>query len=477
MDQTDFLYEQVERRVQTLIEDGVLAAGERIPSLRRMSRQAGVSLATVTQAYVELERKGLVEARPKSGFFVRPPSGPEIEVPVSAKPHLSPRRVQFGDLSSTVFGAAHDPDVLSLATAFPSPELLPDRSLARAFNRVMARAGSAAFQYAPVDGLHDLRRQIALRLANLGSPVSPDDILITNGATEALAIGLRSVARPGDVVAVESPCYFAVLELIEQLGLLALEIGTDAQTGMRIDSLERALDDVDVAAVLLVPNFSNPLGSLMPDGSKRRLVELLGEREVALIEDDVYGDLHFGERRPGLLRGFDRRDAVISCSSFSKTLAPGLRIGWLLAGRHAATARSRKRSMSLSTSTVGQLAVAEFLANGRYDRYLRRVRATYREQIARARSLIAESFPPQTRVTRPQGGFVLWVQLPPIVDGKELFRRALERGVAVTPGALFSPTRKFDNFIRICCASPWSDAMSSAIATVGEIAHALERSG
>ena len=474
---TEYLYRQVERKVQGLIEGGVLVDGERVPSLRQMSRQAGVSLATVTQAYLELERKGLLEARPKSGFFVRERPGPEIDVPASAKPHMSPRRVQFGDLSRTVFTAAHDPTVQSFATALPSLALLPEKGVARALGRTISRAGTQALQYGPPDGLPDLRRQIALRLANIGSPVAPDDVLVTNGVTEAVAISLRAVAKPGDVVAVESPCYFATLELIERLGLLALEVGTDVDTGLRIDSLEQALDDVDVRAMLLVPNFSNPLGSLMPATNKRRLVELLAEREIALIEDDIYGDLHFGERRPELLRAYDRQDTVITCSSFSKSLAPGLRVGWMLPGRHASAARSWKRSMSLATSSLGQLAVAEFLASGRYERYLRDVRAAYREQVARMRGAIAESFPPETRVTRPQGGFVLWVQLPPSVDGMELFHRALERGVAVTPGALFSPTRKFNNFIRICCGSPWSEDLAAAVAILGTIAAELARDG
>ena len=471
---SSYLYERVEAQVRTLIEQRVLQPGERIPSLRRMSSQARVSLATVMQAYMSLERRGLIEARAKSGFYVRAPVGGGPAIPESAKTHLSPRRVRVRDMTETISHAAKQPGVVSFGMADPSAELLPVKGLSRSLSRVLTRDRLASLQYGYADGEFELRRQIALRLANIGTPTNPDQVVVTNGATEALALCLQAVARPGDVIAVESPTYHAVLRLIGQLGLLALEIRTDPQTGLVLDDLKQALDRVDVRAVLAVPNFSNPLGSLMPDTHKAALVTLLSEREIPLIEDDIYGDLHFDtSERPRQVKSFDAQGWVLCCSSFSKTLAPGYRIGWVCGGRFATTISRWKWATSLANPTLPQLGVAEFLNTGSYDRYLRGVRAAYAERVGRVRNAIGEHFPPGTKVSRPQGGFVLWVELAQNIDGEQLLKQSLECGISFFPGVLFSPTGKYRNYFRVACGLPWSPKVDAALATLGGIAHKL----
>jgi DNA-binding transcriptional MocR family regulator len=221
-----------------------------------------------------------------------------------------------------------------------------------------------------------------------------------------------------------------------------------------------------------VANFHNPVGSLMPDAGKQRLVAMLAERGIPLIEDDIFGDLHFGETRPRIAKCFDRDGLVLTCSSFSKTLAPGYRIGWVIPGRFAAAVLKIKRSMGFS-ATPTQLAVAEFLRSGGYDRHLRRLRAAYRDQVQRMRDHIAQVFPAGTRITRPQGGFVLWVELPPGVDSMELFEQALAAGVSIAPGTLFSPTQKYRRFIRLNAGMVWSDPLRAAVDTLGRLVHAL----
>jgi len=468
-----FLYERVASEVRGLIDAGVLAPGDRAPSLRRMSRQARVSIATVMQAYMALERKGYLEARPKSGFYVRARRPVEPSVPRPSSPRSAPRKVQFGDLVHTIFAVNRKPGMISLGVANPSPELLPVKALIRATSQIANRHPLAALEYCFQPGAEELRRQVALRAAALGCVVEPDEVIVTAGATEALAVSLQAVARAGDAIAVESPCYFIVLQLIERLGMLAVEIRTDPDEGISLEALERTLAEVDVRAVLLVPSFNNPLGSLVPQANRARLVELLGARGIPLIEDDIYGDLHFGDERPPLAKRFDERGLVLTCSSFSKTLAPGYRVGWVLPGRYRQAVMQWKQMTSPATASLPQLALAEFLHTGNYDRFLRRVRRTYREQVERMRLAIGEAFPPGTRVTRPQGGFVLWVELPKAVDGEALFRAALERGVSVAPGVLFSPTRRYRNFVRIACGLPWSEAIEGAIATLGELSHRL----
>ena len=470
----NYLYERIEAEVRTLIEQQVLQPGDRIPSLRRMSNQARVSLATVMQAYMSLERKGVIEARAKSGFYVRADPSGGLPIPASAKTHLSPRRVQVGDIAETIFRAAKEPSVISFGLADPCPELLPIKGLSRALSRVLGRERLGSLQYGYAEGEFVLRRQIALRLASIGSPTNPDQVVVTSGATEALALCLQAVARPGDVIAVESPTYHAVLRLIGQLGLLALEIRTDPSTGLALDDLRQALDRIDVRAVLAVPNFSNPLGSLMPDEHKAELVRLLSEREIPLIEDDIYGDLHFGATRPRQVKSYDQKGWVLCCSSFSKTLAPGYRVGWVCGGRFTTTIKRWKWVTSLCNPTLPQLALAEFLATGSYDRYLQRVRSAYREQVGRVRDAIGRHFLAGTRVSRPAGGFVLWVELAAAIDGEQLLQKGLERGISIIPGALFSPTGKYRHYIRVACGLPWSPVVETALATLGGIAHELQ---
>ena len=468
-----FLYEQVENQIRSMISTGVLKAGERTPSLRKMSKQSRVSIATVMQAYLALERKGLIEARPKSGFFVKPALSREPTLPRVVKPRGLPRKVQVGDMAATVFAAAQSPGIVSLGIANPSAELLPVKGLTRAMTQVANRRRLESMQYCPASGVEDLRRQIAFRSADLGSVVSPDDVLVTNGATEALAVSLKLVANPGDIIAVESPTYFYVLQLIERLGMLAVSVRTDTENGMCLDSLEQTLDRVDVKAVLAVPNFNNPLGSLMPDQAKRRMVEILTERDVYLIEDDVYGDLHFDEQRPRIAKCYDEAGIVLTVSAFSKTLAPGYRVGWLLPGRFGKQAVQLKHAMSGCSATLVQMAIADYLRSGNYDRFMRKVRKSYQEQVGQMRSAIAKYFPEETRVSLPRGGFVLWVELPKPVDGVELFSAALARGVSFTPGELFSPRQKFRNYIRVCAGLPWTDQVEAAVATLGKVIHEM----
>ncbi len=457
----EYLYQRIGRQVRQMIEEGSLGPGERLPSLRRMSETAGVSLATVTQAYLELERQGIVESRPRSGFFVRGLPGLEPALPTCRRPSAVPRRVRLGGIVESIFGATRDPSIVSLGFANPSPMLLPTEALSRVTARVVRRHRDLAMQYCFPPGLGRLRRQIAYRMGELGAPVAPEEVL---------TIALQSVARPGDVIAVESPCYFLVLQLIERLGMYALEVATDAERGLDVSALEAALDEgVDVKAALLVPNFSNPLGSVMPEGEKRRLVALARDRGFALIEDDIYGDLAFGSRRPRLLRSCPGGDEVLTVSSFSKVLAPGYRVGWLAAGPRHEEVAAIKQTVAGSSPTLPQLAISEFLAAGGYDRFLRRVRRTYAAQVERMRHAVVRYFPEGTRISRPQGGFVLWVELPRGTDTGELFYDALARGVSYTPGMLFSPTRKYRNHLRLSCGLPWSDAVEDAVARLGAL--------
>jgi len=468
-----FLHDHVADFVRSLIEDGTLKPGDRVPSLRAIRRRLEVSMATATRAYETLEEGGWIEARPQSGFYVRSPRAAALEAPQRGHTPGRPERLDVPSLLGSLAPADESDNAVTLSLALPDPELLPTRALQRALTRVARAHPGASTEYAFPPGIETLRRQIAYRVAGAGCRVHPDDVLVTSGCAEALTIALQCVARPGDVIAVESPTFFNILTMIERLGMRALELPTDPLEGLDPQAFERALEHNSVSAALLVPNFNNPLGSCMPDAAKRRVVELAQRYALPVIEDDIYGDLHFGDRRPSLLRAFDDGSHVLTASSFSKTVAPGYRVGWLLAGRWREGANSLKHALSMATATLPQLVMADFLENGAYERHLRRLRSAYHAQVERMRHAIAQHFPAGTRVSEPRGGFLLWVQLPDRVQAIDVYRAALDAGVRVAPGNLFGSGAAYDQYLRLSCGAPWQPALETAIAALGRIVHDL----
>lgn len=467
--QETYKYDQVTRYINELIEKGDLKPGDKAPSLRKLSKQLGVSIATITQSYVNLEDQGVLSAKPQSGFYVNALVNQVNDIAKSAAVPRQARRVRFGDLFEEIFRNANNPRITPFGTSNPSMEFMPVKSLTRATRSIISRYPQKSMDYLFPPGDRKLRELIAQQYAQTYTRVTADDIIITSGATEALSISLRTVAKRGDIIAVESPTYFAVLRMIEQMGMLAVEIDTDPVTGLNLESLEDAFDTMDIKAVLASPNTSNPLGCQMPEENKRELVNLLAERDIPLIEDDVYGSVYFGDKAPRPAKSYDLNNIVLSCSSFSKTLAPGHRVGWVIPGRYHKKFLQYKQAWSSATSSINQLALAEFLSSGQYDRHLVRLRVAMREQVERGRFMIAKNFPPGTRVSNPHGGNVLWVEMPPGCDSIDIFNRALEHNIAITPGILFSATRGFKNHLRINCGSPWNDETETALKTLGQI--------
>lgn len=468
------LYDQVARVVRGMIDEGSLRTGERVPSLRSMSKRLKVSITTVLQAYAQLEEQGLIEARPQSGYFVTRQAAVNIPAPRRGRSQRAPRRVRIDEAVHTIFSLANRGDIVPLGIANPSPDLLPTKTLTRLVRDTARRFPREAANYCFPPGDPALRREIAVRSSGMAGAVSPEDVVITTGATEALMTSLSAVAKPGDVVAVESPAYYMVLQIIESLGMLALEIATDPVAGMCVDDLNRAVDQIDVKAVVCNANFHNPTGSLMPDEEKRRLVRILAERDIPLIDDDIYGDLYFTAERPRTLKSFDEDGNVILCSSFSKTVAPGYRVGWVLPGRHRFKVTARKHLVSAATASLPQMAMAEFLHGGGYDRHLVSLRRHYGDQVLKMRAAVAEHFPEATRVSEPSGGFVLWVELPAGTDSWELFNRAMEHGISIAPGPLFSSSGKYRNFVRLNAGHPWDSRIADAVGTVGRLAAAMQ---
>lgn len=465
----DLLYERVADHIVQLIDQGTLHAGERLPSIRKLSSQMDVSISTVLQAYMTLEDKSWIEAKPQSGFYVRPARNLPPE-PKPSTPSPLVTRVGVTELVAQVFQTAHDPQVIQLALSTPSPDHLPVKRLNRLMAAATARSGARALSYDFPPGYGPLRHEIAKRLMDAGCRLSENEIVTTHGTMEALNLCLRAVAKAGDIIAIESPAFYGTLQIIESLGMNALEIATDPRDGIVLDALASAIRRQKVKACLFVTNFSNPLGSCMPDANKKALVELLARREIPLIEDDIYGDLHFGAARPKTAKAYDKQGLVLLCSSFSKTLAPGYRVGWTAPGRFRPQVESLKFTSSMATTTAPQMAIADFLQNGGYDRYLRKLRRILMTQVQQMSSAVGRYFPAGTKVTRPQGGYVLWVELPRSVDSLELHRRALEQKISVAPGPIFSAKQKYKNFIRLSCGVPWSEKVDNSVRTLADLA-------
>jgi DNA-binding transcriptional MocR family regulator len=469
----NLLYERVADHIVKLIDGGTLRAGERLPSIRRLSSQMDVSISTVLQAYMVLEDKDWIEAKPQSGFYVRPARNLPPE-PKASAPSPVVTRVGVSELVAQVFQSAHDPQVVQFALSTPSPDHLPVKRLNRLMAAATARSGARALSYDFPPGYRPLRHEIAKRMIEAGCQLSENDLVTTHGTMEALNLCLRAVAKPGDVVAIESPAFYGTLQVIESLGMRALEIPTDPRNGIVLDALASALRRQKIKACLFVLNFSNPLGSCMPDGEKKALVELLARREIPLIEDDIYGDLYFAEKRPRTAKAYDKQGLVLLCSSFSKTLAPGYRVGWTAPGRFKLQVESLKFTSSMATTTAPQMAIADFLQSGGYERYLRKIRRILMTQVQQMSNAVGRYFPAGTKVTRPQGGYVIWVELPQSVDSLELHRRAMAQKISVAPGPIFSAKQKYKNFIRLSCGLPWSEKIDGAVRMLGELIRKLQ---
>jgi DNA-binding transcriptional MocR family regulator len=466
-------YQELADLTEALIDQGVMRAGERLPSIRQACRTYQVSPITVTQAYYLLESRGLIEARPRSGYFVRGRIAPTLPEPDMTRPVSGATELQISDFIFQILESTKNPAVVPLGSSFPSPYLFPLDKLGRFLANAARRLDPLATVTDLPPGNEELRRQLALRYLAHGANVSPQEIVVTSGALEGINLCLQAVTRPGDLIAVESPTFYAGLQAAERLGLRVVEIPTHPRDGVSLEALEGILQLHPVKACLLMLNFSNPTGSLVPDERKTALLDLLRRHQVPLIEDDVYSELYFGPQAPLCSKSEDRDGLVMHISSFAKCLAPGYRLGWVAAGRFAKQIQRQKLSTSLATTVPVQIALAEYLKHGGFDNHLRHLRRTLAQQEAALVAAVDRHFPAGTRLARPQGGYFLWLELPPRVNALNLHQQALAHGISTAPGPIFSAQREFTHYLRLNFGHPDFPEMETAIATLGALATAL----
>jgi DNA-binding transcriptional MocR family regulator len=464
------LYEKLADDIAQSIDDGVLKKGEKIPSVRTTSRDRSVSASTVFQAYYLLEARGLIRARERSGYYVTDKinSLPQLPSP-KEQDSIEVMEVEVSELIFDILESVKSRDVIPLGSAFPSPLLFPLHKLANA----IAYSTKKMDPWLSVDtlslGLERLRRQISLRYMVDGTHITPSEIVATNGALEGLNLCLMAVTKPGDTVLIESPSFYAALQSIERLGLKAVEVSSHPKFGIDLIAMEKAIKQHRPSACWIMTNFQNPLGSLLSDNKKKDLVSIITKHQIPLIEDDVYGELYFGKKRPLSAKYFDKEGYVMHCSSFSKCLAPGYRIGWVAPGRYKKEVARIKLTTSISASVPAQLALATYLEGGGYDKHLRNIRHSLLINQIKFIEAIEKYFPRGTRLTAPEGGYFLWIKLPDGTDALHIQREALLEGISIAPGPIFSAQRKFSEYIRLNYGHTWCSNIDSALCMLGTI--------
>jgi DNA-binding transcriptional MocR family regulator len=464
------LYERLAAEFEDAISKGLFKPGEKIPSVRLTSKRHGVSITTVLRAYLLLESRGAIESHPQSGYFVRRPSGSSI-IHEQASPIALPLSTEV-DVSGVVLRTLRSvqaEEMVPFGSPYPDQRLFP-------FHRIHQYANSIAREGAHWSVLNDLPpgnpeliRQVARRYVEQGVHVDPNEILITVGATEAINLCLQAVAKPGDTIAVESPTFYAMLHAIERMGMRAVQVPTHPGEGIDLAALSNIVQQQDIAACMVMTNFQNPLGFVMPDEKKEALVQMLAERDIPIIENDVYSEFYFGATRPKPLKSFDRKGLVLHCSSFSKSLTSAYRIGWAMPGRYRARVEKLKFLNTLGTSSIQQLALAEYLKYEGYERHLRKIRRTFAQNLKLLSVYVKRFFPAGTRITSPAGGYVLWVELPEQVDSMALYKEALEHGITLAPGRLFSAGNEYRHCIRLNYSYTWSKESESAVILLGRL--------
>ena len=464
------LYEKVADHISDQIRTGLLRAGEKVPSVRQCSAEMGISISTVIRGYELLQDKMLIEPRPQSGFYVRA-QFERSPLPEISRPVLQPAEVSLDKLAVRLLQTSQDTDIIQLGTAPPQTDVPSVKLVNRIMTKVIKEEKGIA-DYDPPPGNKNLRRQIARRMINAGVNVGPDDIVITTGCQEAMTICLRAVTRPGDTVVVESPSYFGTLKAIETLGLKALEIPTDAENGMSLSAIELAIREWKVSACILTPNYSNPLGYCMSDENKSRLRNILKQADIPVIEDDIYAELGYGTQRPKAIKAYDEdgeKSNVLLCSSLSKSLSPGLRIGWIIPGKWLDSVTQLKVINSMAGATLPALTAARYLEQGVFDRHLRQMRRYYKEQRDYFLHLASLHLPKEIRITHPEGGYVIWLELPKQIDSMQLYEQAYAEKISIAPGPLFSVSGQYKNFIRINYGKATMAQLEKAMIILGRL--------
>lgn len=464
-----YLYQQIAKEMIGYIQGGTWKQGDKIPSIRTICKLYGVSMSTALKAYYDLESKSFIDVKPQSGYYVCYSEKKLPELPCTSNPKTIAPVNSIDHVIEKVFKSMQNKDITRLSLGIPSPELLPVAKLNKAIVQSTRNLEGSGTAYDTVQGNGKLRRQIARRTIAWKGHLSEDDIITSSGCINAVAWSLMATTQKGDAIAVESPAYFGLLQLAQNLGLRILEMPTNPRSGIEIDHLKKAIVNNKVRACLLMPTFSNPLGSCMPDENKKELVSLLEHYQVPLIEDDLYGEIYFGDQRPRPCKAFDQSGNVLWCSSVSKTLAPGYRVGWMAPGKFMDKIVKIKLYHAMANTSLTQEAIGIFWETNRYDHHLLKMRQVLQQNCKQFIMAIQEHFPPNTKVSQPEGGFSLWVEFAMGIDTMELYQDALRQKISIAPGRIFTLQNQFNNCMRLSFGMPWDDKLDQSLKMLGKL--------
>ncbi|WP_163410857.1 aminotransferase-like domain-containing protein [Flavobacterium ajazii] len=470
MRNSNYLYLQFADVIEKQIKSGLLNVGDKLPSIREVCSETGYSMSTVSKAYYEVESRSLIESRPQSGYYVSNISARIAPEPTSSSPILTTQNIEREDLIDLVYGNMTNKNVTMLSLGFPSNELLPIAKLNKGMVQAMRQLPNSGTSYEEMQGNVNFRKEIARWSFAWGGSLTEDDIITTPGCVSAISNCLMAITKPGDTIVTESPAYFGILQLARSLGLYVMELPTNMTTGIELEALKKAISTKKVKACVLMSNFSNPSGSMMPNEHKKETVRLMELHNIPLIEDDIHGDLYFGSARPTNCKTYDQSGIVMSCSSVSKTLAPGYRAGWVIPGKFKKEILRTKLYHTISSPTITHEVVGDFLKNGRYENHLRKIRQILNHNCNNYINTILESFPKGTKVSQPQGGFFLWIELDKKIDTAEFYHLAMKHNISIAPGRIFTFQDQFSNCMRLSFGLPWTNELRQSIQTLGKLA-------
>lgn len=465
------LYLEIANNIEFQIATGVLKTGDKLPSLRSLALEKGVSIATTLQAYLELEGRGFITPRPQSGYFVSNFKKQQTIIPEISRPIRADKEDEVKDIMTVVVQNFVGADIY-LSSASLDPELVPIAQLNKSIVSATRTFVHSGVNYSQVGSIK-LKTQIAKRSLSWGGMLQAEDIITTGGCTDSISFCLLTLTKRGDTIVVESPAFFGILRMAQSLGLHVIELPTHPITGIDVDELKKTMEKTKLAACILVSNYSNPIGSCMPDENKKAIVLLMEKHNVPLIEDDVYGDLHFGSQRPSSCKSYDTSGIVLWCGSFSKTLASGYRVGWVAPGKFKAQIERTKHFHTMYSSTIPHEAIGNFLESGKYEVHLKKLRQNLYLNLLNYQRCIEEYFPDDIKLTNPSGGLTLWIEFNKKIDTVELYNQAILNKISISPGRLYSLQNQYNNCLKLSYGRFWNNKIETALKVIGKLAGRL----
>jgi len=440
-------YKKLAQLLIDQIHDGRLQQGQRLPSLRRLAQQHQVSLTTALNCYHRLEELGFASAQPQSGFYV---ASPLVQQQLPEQPQFvsSAQPAKFREPLQVLAGP--------LGVSQLAPELLPTQALQKSLRKASRQLAQQLHRYPDSQGESALRQALVEHFARYSFAFSAEQLVITNGCLDAVRTAVEVTTKPGQAVAVSSPCFNGLLQLLTQLGREVVEIPS-TESGIDIAQLEHHMQRGSIAACLLSANHMNPTGLCLSAEQKQRLAQLAKQYQIAIIEDDIFLELSQRREPPLPIKHWDSHGYVLWCGSVSKTLSAGLRLGWCLPGRYLERYKQMRRWQNFGVSSPIQFAIADFIRSQNYHRHLQLLRPKLAQQICLYRQLLSERLPDSARISCPEGGLVLWLQLPGL-DSVLLAKLAQQLAIDLRLGVEFTSRTLYQDFLRLNCGWPLVDS-------------------